>query len=309
MTNGSFGGLAAPPERLPAAHDRPVPPALEGTAPRSGTGGWIHATLLLATLATTTWAGAMHQGVNILSRPSEWTRGLPYALALLVILGVHEMGHFVMARRRGVRVSLPYFIPAPIWLGTFGAFIKMRGAIRDRATYLDVGIAGPLAGLAVAVAALFLGLLLERPTVVAGHGLSPGSSFLFAGVYRLAGGTAFSATVQLGPIAFAGWLGLMVTALNLFPVGQLDGGHIAYAALGPVVARVLSGAVIALLVGGGLLLGSHLTMWGFIVWLIAGISHPPAEDEGAPIGRGRKMLAASALLLLVAILVPLPSAL
>lgn len=281
-------------------------PLSHASATRTGSPGWVHAVLLLATLATTTWAGALHQGINILTRPGEWTRGLPYALALLAVLGVHEMGHYLMARRRGVHVSLPYFIPAPFWLGTFGAFIKMRGPIRDRATYFDVGIAGPLAGLVVAIAAMYLGMLFERPTAVAGHGLSPASSYLFALVHLLTGGTDLAAPVELGPVAFAGWLGLFVTALNLMPVGQLDGGHIAYAVLGPAAARRLSLGVVLLLVGGGLVLGSLLLMWGLVVWLIAGLGHPPAADMAAPPGRVRALLAALSAVLLLAILLPLP---
>ena len=262
--------------------------------------------LLSATAITTTWAGAMHQGVNLLTEPAAWPRGVPYAAALLAILGVHEMGHYVVARRRGVQTSLPYFIPAPIWLGTFGAFIKMGGPIRTRSTYFDVGIAGPLAGLVVALAALYAGMMLERPDLASGHGLAPGSSYLFAALYQLAGGSDITATVRLGPVAFAGWLGLMVTALNLVPVGQLDGGHIAYGALGPRLARHVSIIVIALLVGGGLLLGSHFWMWGLLIWWIAGTTHPPAVHDSIPLDRGRKLLAAAMLVLLLAIVLPVP---
>ena len=186
--------------------------------------------LFVATLLTTTWAGASHRGVDVLKRPSEWMVGFPYALALLTILGIHEMGHYLVARRRGVAVSLPYFIPVPSYLGTFGAFIRMEGSVRDRAAYFDVAIAGPLAGLVAAVVALWVGL----PGSAAGpeHGMVPDSSLLFAGVYRLVTGSLPAGSVQLGAVAFAGWLGLIVTALNLAPVEQLDGGHIAYALLG-----------------------------------------------------------------------------
>lgn len=169
-----------------------------------------------------------------------------------------------------------------------------------------MGIAGPLAGLVVAIAAMYLGMLFERPTAVAGHGLSP-ASYLFALVHLLTGGTDLGAPVELGPVAFAGWLGLFVTALNLMPVGQLDGGHIAYAVLGPAAARRLSVGVVLLLVGGGLVLGSHLLMWGLVVWLIAGLGHPPAADMAAPPGRSRALLAALSALLLLAILLPVPA--
>lgn len=273
---------------------------------RARDNGWIQLALLVATAVTTTWAGALHQGINLLAEPSAWPRGAPYAAALLAILGVHEMGHYVVARRLGVEVSLPYFIPAPMWLGTFGAFIRMGGAVRSRRSYFDVGIAGPVAGLVVALAALYFGVLFEQPSPVSGHGLVPSSSYLFAGIYRLAGGTDAGATVQLGPIAFAGWLGLMVTALNLLPAGQLDGGHISYAAFGAGVARALSIIVIALLVGAGVLLGSHYWLWGLLIWWIAGTAHPSAVDESVPLDAGRRALAVGAFALLFAILLPGP---
>lgn len=276
---------------------RAAPEALRRTV-------WVHPALFLATLATSTWAGALHQGVNLLAEPSRWPAGLPYALALLAILGIHELGHYVVAKRSGVRVSLPYFIPAPIWLGTFGAFIRMDGPIRNRSSYFDVGIAGPLAGLVVALAAFFFGLVLEPPEAAMGHGLTPASSYLFAGIYRLAGGADPSATVQLGPVAFAGWLGLMITALNLLPVGQLDGGHVAYGVLGPRSANSLSVIVVGLLVVGGLLARSHLLMWGLFVWFVAGTTHPVARDEATPVGGGRVVLALGALALLLSILLP-----
>jgi len=262
--------------------------------------------LLAATLITTTWAGAAHRGIDLLASPGAWTAGLPYALALLAILGVHEMGHYVVARRRRVDVTLPYFVPAPFWLGTFGAFIRMRGPVRDRTTYFDVGLAGPVAGLVVALAALWLGLRLTPPTAVVGHGISPHASMLVAGVYHLAGADGLRETVVLGPVAFAGWLGLVVTALNLLPVGQLDGGHIAYGLLGPTVARRLSLGFLALLAVGGLVLGAHLWMWGLLAWAIAGIDHPPAADERTPVSGPRVVAGVMAAVLLAVILLPLP---
>lgn len=275
-------------------------PRVGGTRDRA----WVQSALLGATAVTTTWAGALHQGVNLLTEPSAWPRGVPYAAALLAILGVHEMGHYVVARRRGVQVSLPYFIPAPMWLGTFGAFIRMDGAVRSRSSYFDVGIAGPLAGLVVALAALYFGMIFERPTPVSGHGLIPSSSYLFAWIFRLAGGSDAGATVQLGPVAFAGWLGLMVTALNLLPAGQLDGGHIAYATFGPRVAKALSIIVITMLVGAGVLLGSHYWIWGLLIWWIAGTAHPPAVDDSVPLDGRRMLLAAASFALLLAIVLP-----
>ena len=119
--------------------------ALPITASAPAVTPW-HVVLLLATVATTTWAGALHQGIDLIEEPSRWTAGVPYALALLGILGVHELGHYIAARRRGVDVTLPYFIPAPFFLGTFGAFIRMRSIARDRPATFDIAVAGPLAG-------------------------------------------------------------------------------------------------------------------------------------------------------------------
>lgn len=263
-----------------------------------------HPVLLIATVLTTMWAGAAHVGIDLLTDPGRWQAGVPYSLALLAILGVHELGHFVVARRRGIRVSLPYFIPAPVLLGTFGAFIQLRGAVRNRATYFDVAVAGPLAGLVVAVLVILIDV--RSPVPVAHGGIIPASSALFAAVYTLAGGANLDAPITLGPLAFAGYIGLIVTALNLAPIGQLDGGHMAYAMLGQRRARVLSLAIIGALVVAGLLWSGHYLMWAFIVWLFAGGSHPPALDETQPLRWGRIALGWTALFVLLAIVFPLP---
>ena len=265
-----------------------------------------HLLLLAATLVTTTWAGALHQGVDLLKDPGRWTIGVSYALALIAILGIHEMGHYLLARRRGVEVSLPYFIPAPMFLGTFGAFIRMRGAVRDRAAYFDIAVAGPLAGLVAALVTLAVGLPGESGGAHAG--MTPASSMLFAGIYALATGLPVDAPVQLGPLAFAGWLGLIVTALNLIPVGQLDGGHIAYAWIGRRRAVGLGTALLVLMVAAGLFYSSHWLMWALIVWALAGREHPPAVDEETPLSAGRQVLAGLSFALLAAIVLPWPRA-
>lgn len=261
--------------------------------------------LLVATLLTTTWAGALHRSVNLLREPERWVIGVPYAVALLTILSIHEMGHYLIARRRGVGVSLPYFIPIPSYLGTFGAFIRMRGVVRDRAAYFDVAIAGPLAGLVAAVIALFVGLPGSAPG--AAHGMAPSSSLLFVGIYRLVTGAVPTGPVRLGAVAFAGWLGVVVTALNLIPVGQLDGGHIAYALLGHRGAATLGKVIVGVLFIGGLLYSPHLLMWALIIWAFAGVRHPPAQDERTPLSPGRKALAYATFALLLAIVLPWPA--
>ncbi len=262
------------------------------------------AVLFLATLVTTTWAGALHQGVDLVAEPTRWLLGVPYALALVGILGIHELGHYVVARRRGVDVTLPYFIPAPVFLGTFGAFIRMRSVARDRAATFDIAVAGPLAGLAATLVALAVGL---RGEAVAVHGgITPASSFLLGAIYTLVTGASPQEAVQLGALAFAGWIGLVVTALNLAPVGQLDGGHIAYALLGGRRAAILGRAVIALMVAAGLFYSRHWLMWAFIAWAFAGTGHPPAQQAESGLGRGRAALAVASFVLLLAIVLPWP---
>ena len=270
--------------------------------PRRGLG--IHVLLLVATLLTTTWAGALHQGVNILREPARWSVGVSYALAILAILGIHEMGHYVVARRRGVSVTLPYFIPAPVYLGTFGAFIQMRGRVRDRPTYFDVAVAGPLAGLVAALIALAIGF---RGEVSTSHGgIVPASSILVAGMHALFGSGPVDQPVTLGALAFAGWIGLQVTALNLIPVGQLDGGHIGYALLGRERAARVGTGVVWLMLAAGILISPHWLMWGLLVWLIAGGSHPAAVDESRALDPGRRVLAFASFAFLLLIVLPWP---
>lgn len=267
----------------------------------------LQVALLVATGVTTTWAGAAHVGVDLVRSPTAWPAGLPYALALLLILGVHELGHYIIGRVRGVAVTLPYFIPAPFFLGTFGAFIRMEGEVRSRSDYFDIGVAGPMAGLVAAVGAVLAGVALAPVPVVAAHGMTPASSFLFAALYQLAGGGDPHALVALGPVAFAGWLGLLVTALNLIPVGQLDGGHVAYALWGARRSRLLGAAVTAVMVGLGIVYSPHWIMWALLVWVVGGSGHPPARNENAGLSRGRRALAYGSFALLAAIVLPWPA--
>ena len=268
----------------------------------------INVLLFLATVATTVWVGALHQGVNLLQEPGRVMAGVPYALALLGILGVHELGHYVMGRRYGVDVTLPYFIPVPMALGTFGAFIRIKSLIRSRQAVFDIGIAGPLAGLVVALPALYFGLR-SAPGLPADTtmGVHAGSSILLALIYQLAnGGELGAAVVRLSPVAFAGWIGLFITALNLLPVGQLDGGHIAYGLFGRRWARRISVAALVLMVGLGLTVWPGLLTWALLIALLAGFSHMPALDDVTPPDGKRFALGAVALALLLLIVLPLP---
>jgi membrane-associated protease RseP (regulator of RpoE activity) len=276
---------------------------------RRGSSRTVNLVLFLATLATTVFAGATHSGVNLLEDPARFVVGLPYAVALLGILGVHEMGHYVVARWHGVRVTLPYFIPVPMGLGTFGAFIQIKSLIKSRRAVFDIGIAGPLAGLLVALPALYVGL--HYTAVVqtdASAGMQTGSSLLLALMYQLVhGGDLGTATVRLSPVAYAGWIGLFVTALNLMPVGQLDGGHIAYGLFGRRHAKAIGIGSVLVMLGLGFFVWPGLLTWALLIALIAGFSHMPALDDVTPPDRRRFALGALAFVLLALILLPVPA--
>ena len=278
---------------------------------------WVHWLLFGLTVLTTTWAGAAHQGVNLLREPERFVVGLPYSLGLLAILGVHELGHYFTARRHGMRVTPPYFIPVPFALGTFGAFIQMRSPAENRRMLFDVAVAGPLAGLAVAIPALLLGL--KSSTVLAGEvtavpgavgGTSVGSSLLFMLLSKLSLGDAlaYGQVLRLSPLAFAGWLGLLVTALNLLPIGQLDGGHIARAMFGGRVGNIISRVGMWTLLLLAIFVWPGLMMWAIIVFFIAGRGTPPLNDL-TTLTPGRRWLGYVAFAILAMILIPFPHAL
>lgn len=169
------------------------------------------------------------------------TGGVSFAVGLLAILVTHELGHYVAARYHRVPASLPYFIPLPLLspFGTMGAVISMPERIRSRNALLDIGAAGPLAGLVVALPVIVIGLLQSPVLPISGEGLQEGQSLLYLALKRIVlGPIPAGYDVFLTPLAFAGWSGLFVTALNLIPIGQLDGGHILYALLGPRANRI-----------------------------------------------------------------------
>ncbi len=299
--------------------------------------------LFLATVATTLWMGFQFWAM---SRPPSLPApaitlanvvrgGFPFAGSLVAILFTHEMGHYVLARRYGVRATLPYFIPVPFGAGTLGAVIRMRSPIPSRRATLDIGAAGPLAGLAVAIPLLLLGLSLsevrETGTAAAAAGsawqspytlvrallahrpLGGGADVELFGDSALtwaAGRLVFGALpaghdVYLHPVALAAWLGLLVTTLNLVPLGQLDGGHVLYALAGRHRARL-----VGRLVSIGLLAAGLFWTWSWLVWwalsrFVIGLGHPPALVE-EPLGRGRKAVAWLSLALFVATFVPVP---
>jgi membrane-associated protease RseP (regulator of RpoE activity) len=308
--------LIQPDEQLGASVTL-LPTGLEQTAlehrifPRFN---WI---LLALTLVTTTWAGAAYLGVDLLREPARFRIGLPYSLGRLAILGIHELGHYFTARHHGIRVTPPYFIPVPFALGTFGAFIQMKSPTEDRHALFDVAVAGPLAGLAVAVPALLIGLHYSQ-VIVPGAAVQPGmlggtsvgSSILFALLAKLSLGQSldYGHLVRLHPLAFAGWLGLFVTALNLLPIGQLDGGHMARAMFGSRTGGSISSIALWTLFLLAVFVWPGLFLWVIIVFFIAGRGAPPLNDM-TPISVGRRWIGYATFTILLLIIAPLPHAL
>ncbi len=275
--------------------------------PRQPVRIWVNIVLLVATIITTLFVGALHAGKNPLAHPVNLLSGLPFSLGLILILGSHELAHYLTARRLGVDATPPYFLPVPHPMtGTMGAFIKIRSPVPSRSALVRVGVAGPLVGFLVAIPVTILGLALSTVRAVpAGTGLLRlGSPLIFEIVSRIFHGTPPPGSdVVLHPLAFAGWLGMFVTALNLLPVGQLDGGHIAYALLGRRY-RLFSYFVIA----GLLLMGFLWLGWPFWAFLttVLGLRHPPPLDDITPLDRTDIILAVVALLVLILTFTPAP---
>lgn len=282
---------------------------------------WRHLILFLLTVVTTTLAGADHFASFYLdfgnrpldlSTPEYILNGLWYSASILAILGAHELGHYYACRRYGVDASLPYFLPAPLPLtGTLGAFIRIRQAIPGKRELFDIGIAGPIAGFIVAIPVLLVGLSLSRLTELPADTqgfVELGEPLLFQGVAWLLWGTPPEGySINMHPMAFAAWFGLLATALNLFPIGQLDGGHISYAVLGRkstlVTLATVAGLIALTFVSSSWLVWTVLT----VVMLVAfGPRHPRTIDEDIPLDRTRLWLAAAALLMFIICFTPAP---
>jgi len=278
----------------------------------------VNLLLFALTALSTLFAGWFFVGsptFDALRMAPEWTTrllaGAPFAVTLLAILGTHEFGHYFAARHHGAPVSLPYFVPAPpplFLFGTLGAVIRMRAPVRDRNALFDIAVAGPLAGLAVAVPALVLGLGWSRivPASPAGQILF-GNSLLFQWVTGFwFGRVPDGAMLMTHPVADAAWAGLFVTALNLFPLGQLDGGRIAYALFG-THHRKVSIATFAALVLLGVVSGSpNWYVFAGLVALLVGFDHAPPLDAVSKLSPGRHVLGVLSLALLVLLVPPVP---
>lgn len=291
--------------------------AMPGVPDRETGRAWVNGLLFVATLLSVSFVGAANEGGAPFSHPADIWLGLPFAATLLGILTIHELSHYFVGRRYGSPVSLPYFIPLPVSiLGTMGAVITQRAPMRSRKALFDIGAAGPLGGLLVAFPLLVLGLSLSEvgPLPVGTPYLMEGNSLLYYLVKWLIFGQPLPAgdlDVMLHPVAFAAWAGLMVTALNLFPVGQLDGGHVAYALWGRTAWRI-SRVFIWLMMAWGLFLsftgqdsGGTWVIWGTL-GLMMGANHPLPLNDLTPLDPVRRMVGWGMVVLFALILVPLP---
>lgn len=268
----------------------------------------INLILFILTIFTTLLAGAIMEGINPLKNPLGIIQGWPFSVTLMLILGFHEFGHYYYARKHNVVATLPYFIPAPTFIGTFGAFIKIKSPIYRKDALLQIGAAGPIAGFIVAVPALIIGLSLSQVVEIssADIGIILGDSILMKLLLVIIfPGLSETQDIMLHPIAFAGWIGLLVTMLNLLPIGQLDGGHIAYAMLGrkhDIVGKI---ALLALIPMG--LLSLNWLVWAVLIMvLMRTTKHPPVHDVDVPLSDKNKRIGYVCLAIFVLCFIPIP---
>lgn len=286
--------------------------------PNSG-GNWLSLILLLLTIFSVILVGTLQALSEInaedparaeeLARNfgAQLWRGWPYALSILLILGAHEMGHYLMARRHKLAASLPYFIPFPVSLfGTLGAAIRLREPFRNRKMMMDVGAAGPIAGMIFALPIVVIGLATSDVRPV-GSGLVEGNSILYALSKIVVFGRFLpdgEVDVIVNQLAWAGWIGMLVTGLNLLPVGQLDGGHVLYSLLGKN-ARRLYYPIVGTLVLLMMLAGPVYVLF-LVLILFLGNRHAVPLDDITPLDKNRQLVAAATLVMFILVFVPIP---
>jgi len=267
----------------------------------------INFLLFVITIGSTLFVGAIGANGNPIKNVGDILLGIPFSFSIMSILSLHELAHYVAARFHRVKASLPYFIPAPTLLGTLGAVIVMKSPMPNRRSLLDIGIAGPIGSFVLSIIFLIIGLNLSAVNITAPEpeGIALGSSILFSFIAEAVKGQLPDGYhIMLHPVAFAGWIGLLVTGLNLIPAGQLDGGHIAYALLGRWHATVAKIVFVSLLLLG--FFTSRIWLfWAFLI-LLMGLQHPPPIDNIVPLDRKRKILAIFGLIMLIVSFVPAP---
>jgi membrane-associated protease RseP (regulator of RpoE activity) len=268
---------------------------------------FLHLILFILTILSTLIVGAMQTGTDLLKEPGKIYTGIPFSLTLMLILLSHELSHYFASKWHGVKATLPYFIPAPTIIGTFGAFIRMKSPIVTRRALIDIGASGPIAGFIISLVAAVLGLYLSKivPVSRTDGALNLGDSMLFSSLSRIILGAMPSGSdILLNPIAFAGWIGLFVTSINLIPVGQLDGGHIAYALMGEKHIHLSMSLILIMILLG-------LFSWeGWFVWaallMILGLRHPPVLYWEVPLDRRRRGIGWLSLVIFILTFIPVP---
>ena len=283
---------------------------------------WLNALLFVLTVASVYFVGLSQSAVYVLAaaggpqaelsltpavlgNPQVQKLTLLYVVVLLAILLGHELGHYLACRRYGIDSTLPYFLPFPNLIGTLGAFIRIRSPIRRKQELFDIGVAGPLTGFLLALPALAYGLSLSGVGIEAkGEGwLSLGDPLLLQLLARVFIPEAPSNYI-LHPVAFAGWVGMLITSFNLFPIGQLDGGHVVYALFGSR-ARLIARLALVVFLALGVFFWVGWFVWAALI-LAVGLKHPPISDEQAPLSSVRKALAALMVLVFILSFIPDP---
>jgi membrane-associated protease RseP (regulator of RpoE activity) len=275
--------------------------------------------LFLLTLVTTTFIGGQYYlsfisdfgRTAVTFHPSIFLHGLWYSVPVLLILGAHEMGHYLLCRRYNVDASLPFFIPLPVFpTGTLGAVIKIREMFPTRTVLFDIGVAGPIAGFLVLLPALFWGLALSQvvPAPHIENGLAFGEPLLFRAVsWLMFGAIKDGQALNAHPMVFAAWFGMLATALNLLPFGQLDGGHITHATLQRqstvISTATVLGAVVMCFFSRSWL---ATTVVMVVMLVLIGPRHPRVLDEEEPLAPGRIAVAVFALVMLILCFTPIP---
>ncbi len=259
-------------------------------------------------MITTTAAGALYANNTVDSWILVFLRGWVFSVPLMSILLVHEMGHYLAARRRFLDVTPPYFLPGIPPAGTFGAFIKVRSPLPDKRALMEVGASGPIAGSLLAIPLLALGLYFSEFVPEKGpvSGFDFGSSLMLELLCFIQfGHFSFNSTILLHPTALAAWFGLFVTAMNLLPIGQLDGGHVIYALFGPRLAHIISLGVFACLIPLGILVWPGWLVFGLLTFFL-GLRHPPPLDPYTPLDRTGRIIGWIAIILFLLTFIPVP---
>lgn len=270
---------------------------------------WLNVLLFILTIFTTLLAGAFNSGANPFEKFSDILIGIPFSFSLMAILTCHELGHYFVSKKQGMVTTLPYFIPVPFhFLGTFGAIIKMKSIVPSRKALLKVGMAGPICGFFVAFLISVIGIALSEVRITASGGsyLRLGDSILFYVLGKIIHPSIPAGTdIFLHPMAFAGWIGFLVTSMNLIPIGQLDGGHIAYSLL-LKKQKILYIPVILLLIGFGILWQGWI-IWGFLAFILTR-KEPLIQDTITPLSKREKFYALLPLIVLILTFIPQPFA-